>query len=117
MPHSTGWIWPGNKASPSIATSSGRASDADAGRRTLAFYQKKQKHPQPGDPADWSDAWVWRTLSLPSPLRVVPHRSHERSAEEATALLAACKARTDGHAPLCTSEKLPADVTALIATY
>ena len=60
---------------------------------------------------------MWRTLSLPSPLRVVPHRSHERSAEEATALLAACKARTDGHAPLCTSEKLPADVTALIATY
>ena len=41
--------------------------------------------------------------------------SHERSEEEATAFLAACKARTDGHAPWFTSEKLPAYVAALIA--
>jgi len=43
--------------------------------------------------------------------------SHERSEEEATAFLAACKARTDGHAPWFTSEKLPAYVAALIANY
>ena len=43
--------------------------------------------------------------------------SHERSEEEATAFLAAFKARTDGHAPLFTSEKLPAYVAALIANY
>jgi hypothetical protein len=47
----------------------------------------------------------------------VTHLSHERSEEEATAFLAACKARTDGHAPLFTSDKLPAYVAALIATY
>jgi len=47
----------------------------------------------------------------------VPHLSHERSEEEATAFLAAFKARTDGHAPLFTSDKLPAYVAALIANY
>ena len=45
------------------------------------------------------------------------HLSHERSEEEATAFLAAFKARTDGHAPLFTSDKLPAYVAALIANY
>ena len=58
---------------------------------------------------------MWRALALPSHLRVVTHLSHERSEEEATAFLAAFKARTDGHAPLFTSEKLPAYVAALIA--
>ena len=47
----------------------------------------------------------------------MPHLSHERSEEEATAFLAAFKARTDGHAPLFTSDKLPAYVAALIANY
>jgi hypothetical protein len=60
---------------------------------------------------------VWRALALPSHLRVVPYLSHERSEEEATAFLAAFKARTDGHAPLCTSDKLPAYIAALIANY
>ncbi len=45
------------------------------------------------------------------------HLSHERSEEEATAFLAAFKARTDGHAPWFTSDKLPAYVAALIANY
>lgn len=72
---------------------------------------------QPSDPADWGDAWIWRALALPSHLRVVTHLSHERSEEEATAFLAAFKARTDGHAPLFTSDKLPAYVAALIANY
>ena len=45
------------------------------------------------------------------------HLSHERSEEEATAFLAAFKARTDGHAPLFTSDKLPAYVAALLANY
>ena len=45
------------------------------------------------------------------------HLSHERSEEEATAFLAAFKARTDGHAPLFSSDKLSAYVTALIANY
>src|SRR5205085_10499659 len=49
--------------------------------------------------------------------RVVTHLSHERSEEEATAFLAAFKARTDGHAPLFTSDKLPAYVAALMANY
>jgi hypothetical protein len=47
----------------------------------------------------------------------VPHLSHERSEKEATAFLAAFKARTDGHAPLFTSDKLPVYITALIAHY
>ena len=45
------------------------------------------------------------------------HLSHERSEEEATTFLAAFKARTDGHAPLFTSDKLPAYIAALIANY
>jgi hypothetical protein len=72
---------------------------------------------QPGDPDDWGDAWIWRALALPSHLRVVTHLSHERSEAEATAFLAAFKARTDGRAPLFTSDKLPAYVAALIANY
>jgi hypothetical protein len=47
----------------------------------------------------------------------VTHLSHERSEAEATAFLAAFKARTDGCAPLFTSDKLPAYVAALIANY
>jgi hypothetical protein len=47
----------------------------------------------------------------------VTHLSHERSEKEATAFLAAFKARTDGHAPLFTSDKLPVYVAALIANY
>ena len=58
---------------------------------------------------------MWRALALPSHLRVVTHLSHERSEEEATTFLAAFKARTDGHAPLFTSEKLPASSAALMA--
>ena len=72
---------------------------------------------QPTDPDDWGDAWIWRALALPSHLRVVTHLSHERSEAEATAFLAAFKARTDGCAPLFTSDKLPAYVAALIANY
>src|SRR5438034_2791627 len=83
----------------------------------VCYPRKKQAHLQPGDPADWGDAWIWRALALPSHLRVVTHLSHERSEEEATAFLAAFKARTDGHAPLFTSDKLPAYVAALSANY
>lgn len=54
---------------------------------------------------------------MPSHLRVVTHLSHDRSEKEATAFLAAFKARTDGRPPLFTSDKLPAYVEALIATY
>jgi hypothetical protein len=43
--------------------------------------------------------------------------SHDRSEKEATAFLAAFKARTDGRPPLFTSDKLPAYVQALIANY
>lgn len=45
------------------------------------------------------------------------HLSNERSELEATAFLAAFKARTDKRPPLFTSDKLPAYVEALIATY
>jgi hypothetical protein len=48
---------------------------------------------------------------------VVAHLSHERSEAEATAFLAAFKARTDGRPPLFTSDKLPAYVAALVANY
>ena len=72
---------------------------------SVCHPRKKQAHLQPGDPADWGDAWVWRALALPSHLRVVTYLSHERSEEEATAFLAAFKARTDGHAPLFTRDK------------
>jgi len=61
--------------------------------------------------------WVWRAVALPSRLRVVNHLSHERSEAEATAFLADFKARTDGCAPLFTSDKLPAYLSALIVNY
>ena len=63
------------------------------------------------------DAWIWRAIALPSHLRVVNHLSHDRSKREATRFLAAFKARTDGHSPLFTSDKLPAYVSALVANY
>jgi hypothetical protein len=78
---------------------------------------KKQEHLQPNDPPDHGDMWIWRAIALPSRLRVVSHLSHERSEVEAIAFLADCKARTDGCAPLFTSDKLPAYLVALIANY
>jgi hypothetical protein len=50
-------------------------------------------------------------------VRVVTHLSHDRSEKEATACLAALKARPDGRPPLLTSDKLPAYIEALIANY
>ncbi len=81
------------------------------------FVKKKQGHLQPGDPADLGDMWIWRAIALPSRLRVVSHLSHERSEAEAIAFLADFKARTDGWAPLFTSDKLPVYLAALIANY
>jgi hypothetical protein len=63
---------------------------------------KKQEHLQPNDPPDVGDAWIWRAIALPSHLRVVTHLSDDRSEEEATAFLAAFKAKTDGRPPLFT---------------
>jgi len=83
----------------------------------MELRQKKQEHLQPHDPSDIGDAWIWRAIALPSHLRVVNHLSHDRSEQEATAFLAAFKARTDGRPPLFTSDKLPAYVEALIANY
>jgi hypothetical protein len=80
-------------------------------------FVKKQAPLQPGDPADWGDAWIGRALALPRHLRVVTHLSHERSEEEATAFLAACKAPPDGHVLLFPSDQLPAYVAALIVNY
>ncbi len=56
-------------------------------------------------------------MALPSRLRVVTHLSHDRSEREASAFLAAFKAKTDGRPPLFTSDKLPAYTQALIANY
>jgi hypothetical protein len=81
------------------------------------FVKKKQEHLQPDDPTDVGDMWLWRAIALPSRLRVVSHISHERSEEEAIIFLANFKARTDGCAPLFTSDKLPAYLAALIANY
>lgn len=61
--------------------------------------------------------WIWRAIALPSHLRVLSHISHERSADAACAFLAKFKARTDGHPPFFTSDKLPAYVAALVANY
>jgi len=83
----------------------------------MDLRQKKQEHLQPDDPSDIGDAWIWRAMALPSHLRVVTHLSHDRSEAEATAFLAAFKARTDARPPLFTSDKLPAYVAALIANY
>lgn len=83
----------------------------------MDLCQKEQEHLHPDDPSDVGDAWIWRALALPSHLRVVNHLSHDRSEKEASAFLAAFKARTDGRPPLFTSDKLPAYVQALIATY
>lgn len=60
---------------------------------------------------------VWRAIALPSRWRVVSHLSPECSEPEATAFLAKFKARTDGCAPLFTSDQLPAYVAALSANY
>lgn len=83
----------------------------------MDLRQKKQEHLQPDDPSNIGDAWIWRAIALPSHLRVVNHLSHDRSEKEATAFLAAFKARTDGRPPLFTSDKLPAYIAALIANY
>jgi hypothetical protein len=60
---------------------------------------------------------VWRALALPSRSRGVNHLSQDRSEPEARAFLAQFEARTDGRAPVFTSDELPASVAALIATY
>lgn len=83
----------------------------------MDLRQKKQEHLQADDPSNIGDAWIWRAIALPSHLRVVNHLSHDRSEKEATAFLAAFKARTDGRPPLFTSDKLPAYIQALIANY
>ncbi len=54
---------------------------------------------------------------MPSHLRVATHLSHERSEAEATAFLARFKGRTNGRAPLFTSDKLAAYLGALINNY
>src|SRR5712692_5231826 len=83
----------------------------------MDLCQKKQEHLQPHDPPDSGDAWVWKAIALPSRLRVVNHLSHQRSEPEGIAFLAKFKGKTDGRPPLCTSDKLPAYVAALIANY
>ena len=54
-------------------------------------------------------------MALPSRLRVLSHRSHERSEAEAPVFVAPFKARTDGGAPCFTRDQLSAYVAALMA--
>ena len=54
---------------------------------------------------------------MPSHLRVATHLSHDRSEHEASTFLAHFKGRTDGRAPLFTSDKLAAYLGALINNY
>lgn len=63
------------------------------------------------------DYWVWTAISLPSRLRLTSYLSQERSEVAATAFIQQIRARSDGHAPFFTSDKLPAYVTALVANY
>jgi len=67
--------------------------------------------------AGMGDYWVWTAISLPSRLRLTSYLSHARSEEAATNFIQQIRARSDGHAPFFTSDKLPAYVTALVANY
>ena len=63
------------------------------------------------------DHWIWTAISLPSRLRITSYISQERSEEAATAFIRQIQASSDGQAPLFTSDKLPAYIAALVATY
>ena len=67
--------------------------------------------------AGMGDYWVWTAISLPSRLRLTSYLSQERSEAAATNFIQQIRARSDGHAPFFTSDKLPAYVTALVANY
>ena len=54
------------------------------------------------------DYWIWTAIWLPSRLRVTSYLSHERSEEAATTFIQPRRARSNGQAPLFTSDKLPA---------
>ena len=82
----------------------------------MDICQKKSRH-MPADElvAGMGDYWVWTAISLPSRLRLTSYLSHERNEEAATNFIQQIRARSDGHAPFFTSDKLPAYVTALVA--
>lgn len=63
------------------------------------------------------DYWVWTAIALPSRLRLTSHLSQDRSEAAATIFIQQIRAKSDGCAPLFTSDKLPAYVEALIANY
>lgn len=63
------------------------------------------------------DYWVWTAIALPSRLRITSYLSQERSEAAATAFIQQIRAASDGQAPLFTSDKLPAYVSALVANY
>jgi len=84
----------------------------------MDFRQKKSRHMQADElGAGVGDYWVWTAISLPTRLRVTSHLSQARNESAATAFIQHIRARSDGHAPFFTSDKLPAYVTALVANY
>jgi len=80
--------------------------------------QKKSRHLQESEPrAGIGDYWVWTASSLPSRLRLTSDLSQHRSEAAATTFIQQiCGARA-GQATFFTSDKLPAYVSALVATY
>ena len=84
----------------------------------MDLCQKKSRHiPEAEVVAGVGDYWIWTAISLPSRLRLTSYLSQERSEAAATTFIQQIRARSDGHAPLFTSDKLPAYVTALVANY
>lgn len=87
------------------------------GRRQHQSQCDREHDRHPNDPTDLGDMWIWRAIAVPSRLRVVSHLGHERREDEATAISAKFKAKTDGYAPCFTSDQLPAYGAALTANY
>lgn len=84
----------------------------------MDICQKKSRHLQVDEPHEGvGDHWVWTAISLPSRLRITSHLSAERSEVAAINCIQQIRARSNGRATFFTSDKLPAYVAALVATY
>jgi transposase-like protein len=84
----------------------------------MDLRQKKSRHIPAGQVVPGvGDYWVWTAIALPSRLRITSYLSQDRSEAAATTFIQQIRAKSDGHAPLFTSDKLPAYVTALVANY
>ncbi len=84
----------------------------------MDICQKKSRHLQESEPREGiGDYWVWTAISLPSRLRITSYLSQHRSEAAATTFIQHISGASDGQATFFTSDKLPAYVSALVATY